>query len=672
MSTPATQEADAQQTPPEPSAPNRRLLARRRLALLLAVLVVLAAMVVVAYALLSARASIYNGIHQIDLARSQLSGVNNSASANRELNAAIVSIRRAHRDFAAADARLGPLSPVLTRLGWVPAVGSQLAAAAPAARLASTTTEGLLVLLQGVRPVVHAAHQPAGGSRLARLSRTLAAQTHAFNRAYALFSTAMAQRRDLPATRPPQLASALRTINTDLPPLRAASLSLSLAPRLLGVPAARTYLIAYQDPMELRATGGFIGSIGVVTLHGGVFRQHFEGSEIGNREKLLVPAPEPIRLYNEIWWLLRDSNWSPNFPTTADLERYFMRMDLGVNPSGVINVTPQAAAAALSATGPLYVPEYHRTVTADNVAQLADYYTHVVQYRGGISDTARKQFIAIVGQHLLSRIQTLDAAGWLRLASSLQGAVLHGDILVDFPNAREEQMAQLLGAAGTIDPTPSDYLYVVDSNLSYNKINPYVHESTTYRVTVRPNGWLDSRLSIRIWNQPEPADKMIQGAGPGGGTLGGPDDYADFIRIYVPDGAQLVEQSGWTDPWTPGPAYGKTEFSGYVIVRRGHTTVIRLHYIVPPNVFTWSGGRRYRLVVQHQPGSHPDATNVSIRDPLGTQRRRTVNHPDRTWSLTMPVAPRAIQPIPLPPQPKPVVAPGHWLEMHLYLNGPHV
>ncbi len=628
-------------------------------------LVLLAALILSAYLLLSARGLITSGVTQIDLARTGLSGVTTAASADTALAGATVRVRRARADFGAANARLEPLSPILAHLAWVPVIGSQLAAAPPATRLASTTSDGILVLLDALRPVVHRARAQKGGHRLQELSVGIASQRGAFQHAYALFSSAARIRRTIPAHPPAQLASALHTFDAALPPLRAACLSLTLAPRLLGATTPMTYFIAYQDPLELRPTGGFIGSFGLVTVNRGSVKQHFENSEIRKREQLRVPAPEPIRLYNEIWWLLRDSNWSPDFPTTAAVERYFVRMDLGANPTGVINVTPQAAAAVLAATGPMYVPEYHRQVTADNLAQLTDYYAHW-------APNASKRFIPIVAGHLIARIQSLDVRGWLRLASQLQDAVARGDLLLHFPDARDEQLVRLLGASGEISRTTGDYLYLVDSNLSFNKINPYVHESVRYNVTVRPDRWLDARLAVRFWNEPEPADRMSQGVGPGGGMLGGPDDYASYLRVLVPAGGQLVDQSGWTDPWTPGPAYGKTEFPGYVIVRRGKTAVIRLHYVVPPNALSWSGGRRYGLVLQHQPGSHPDSVVVTLHDALGGTRTWRLMHPDRQWSITAPIVPRAIQPIPLPRQPPPVVSPNHWLEPHLYFQGPHL
>jgi hypothetical protein len=448
---------------------------------------------------------------------------------------------------------------------------------------------------------------------------------------------------------------------------------LALTPELLGYQHPRTYLLAYQNSDELRATGGFIGSTGVVTLSNGSVTQHFQST--GVSDNLSIPPPEPVLLYNrEPGWLFRDSNWSPDFPTAAALERFFARLDLHQDVQGVVDITPRAASDVLAATGSFYSPEYHRWITASNVAPLADYYTHRAAsygpYRYRDFDTERKQFIAIVAKHVFSLLQTLPLHRLIRLGSSIASGIAHRDILVNMSAPREQALLRSAGASGEINSTTSDYLYVVDTNLSYNKINPYVHLRYTYRTHIRADGWLQSTLTLHFLNAPAPPVVANYGYGPGAGTRGGPDDYADFVRVYVPAGAALIDQSGWTQRWLPGPAYGKTMFCGYLIVRRGQTRTVRLEYVVPPNVLTWSQGHTYRLFIQHQPGSHPEGFDVSLAWGNGRTSSWTIKHPTVDWKKTVDIGSRSIHPVPLPKEPPVVVAPGHWIEPHAYLSSP--
>src|SRR5947209_10222002 len=98
------------------------------------------------------------------------------------------------------------------------------------------------------------------------------------------------------------------------------------------------------------------------------------------------------------------------------------------------------------------------------------------------------------------------------------------------------------GADGLLQAAPGDYLAVIDDNRSYNKLNPYVHESAEYRVEVGSDLWLNATLRLRYHVAPSPAD--LHGAGPAFGLQGSKHDYQDFLRVYVPTGARLGGGAG--------------------------------------------------------------------------------------------------------------------------------
>lgn len=584
-------------------------------------------------------------------------------------------VERANAEFESADNVLHVFAPVLTRLSWMPKFGVELAAAPDAARTASQVTAGIDSLLSGVQPVI----EPSAGTRdaphvtLAKAASLLKSGEPQFARACALLHAARTTRLHMRGTAgSPSLTSALRTLDRDLPRLLVACQALDVGADLLGAPHPHTYFVAYQDSEELRSTGGFIGSFAFMTLNQGKVSEHFQGT--GIHDNLSVPPPEPVQLYNgEPGWLLRDSNWSPDFPSSAALERFFVKLDLHRKVGSVVNVTPAAIADILQATGPIYLPEYHLSVTAANLQPLIDYYTRRAAspgpFRYSSQDTERKQFIDVLGRYLLTRVSALPPSGWMRLGQSLSEAVSHGDLLLNFTNPREQALARTIGAAGAMNTASADFLYVVDTNLSYNKLNPYVHMSMAYRAFVRPDRWIQAHLTLRLTDGPLPATALYDGIGPGAGRLGGPGDYASFMRIYVPAGAALLKQSGWTEPWVPQPAYGRTMFSGYIIVRAHQTRTISIDYQVPPNIFDWSHGLRYRLTVPHQPGSHPDRLDVQLIAGTRTMSWH-VAHPSTTWRQTVSIPFKPFSPIPLLRPVPVVVAPGHWIEPYAYLAAP--
>lgn len=594
-------------------------------------------------------------------ARGTLSRGASGHSLDRLLAGTRAPLSRALQHFQAAERAADPISPLLNMLGKIPGL-SDAGNLDSAAHLAENLTAGGLLMDQELtRP------DPPTQNTLSALMGRIRGPGTQFAPACAHFDTARRYRRQI--SRSPLLGAKLKTIDAVLPQLSELCRIMPSLPTILGYRGPRTYFVAYQNRNELRATGGFLGSLSYIRVNRGSTSVRFSG--VSAHDRLVIAPPEPIQLYSYGYWVLRDANWSPDFPTTARLEMYFLHLDGQPHPDGVINLTVGAAQLALAATGPLYIPEYHRVVSADNVAALTDLYTQTNINPGPLqvsnAETERKQFIGIVTRRVLNAVRSLSARQLLELAVNMGTAMARGDLLLYFSTSSEERLLHHLHADGSIASTRTDYLDVVDTNLSFNKLNPYVHKWLQYSATVAPDRWVRSVLTVRIRNDASPRTFPASGIGPGLGQYGGRTDYATFLRVYVPAGANLISSRGWTQAWTGGPAYGKQMLCGYLIVPHGTSATIRLEYDLPPNQFLPTGGRAYRLLIQHQPGTKFDQTTVTIHhdDTSVTRTRRDVL---TNWSITVPIQRRTFSPIPLPPQPPTVVAPGHWIEPHAYLG----
>jgi len=102
---------------------------------------------------------------------------------------------------------------------------------------------------------------------------------------------------------------------------------IKVVPKIAGFDQPKTYLFLFQNNSELRPTGGFIGTYGILKIHNGEMVS-FETDNIYNLDRapqyiLQEEAPAPIAKYLEQkYWSLRDINWSPDFPTTAEKALY--------------------------------------------------------------------------------------------------------------------------------------------------------------------------------------------------------------------------------------------------------------------------------------------------------------------------------------------------------------
>ena len=123
-------------------------------------------------------------------------------------------------------------------------------------------------------------------------------------------------------------------------------------PDLLGVGEPRTYLVLAQNNHELRATGGFLTAVGRVSLlDGKVVGVEFVDSydrSISRIDLSLPQAPPPVQRHMGIEiMLLRDANWSPDFPTTAQIIRTIYSQQTGRTVDGVISVDRSATISHL-------------------------------------------------------------------------------------------------------------------------------------------------------------------------------------------------------------------------------------------------------------------------------------------------------------------------------------
>jgi len=136
---------------------------------------------------------------------------------------------------------------------------------------------------------------------------------------------------------------------------------------ILGGNGPRKYLFLFQNNQEMRATGGFIGSYGLLNIFNGNVRQFFiDGiyNPDGQLKNKIVP-PVPIQKISASW-SLHDSNWWPDFPTSAEKAIWFYEKTGGPTVDGVIAITPTVMQKLLKLTGPIDMPKYGLTINEDN------------------------------------------------------------------------------------------------------------------------------------------------------------------------------------------------------------------------------------------------------------------------------------------------------------------
>src|SRR5258708_5333611 len=407
----------------------------------------------------------------------------------------------------------------------------------------------------------------------------------------------------------PRLSQIVATFRNNVPTLQArlkdAENILSIAPTLLGISTPTNYLIEVLDSTELRPGGGFIGNYGVVTLSGGrLVSAHITDSYLLDVPFVAaghsIPYPPAYSWFTLApkSWSFRDSNLDADFPTAARYAEQNYRLEGGkVGVQGVIAITPAFIQGALVITGPIKVPEYKETVTAQNLIDRIHYHQLGVTSDGsslipapdGLS-SQRKHFTASLAEHFLARVHHLSPSVLSKFFHLVISAVHSKDIQIYLNSNTAENLLRQLHIDAAIQSSSHDSFMAVDANIGVDKANSYISDTLDDRVTIDTQGNAIHHTTLRyVWLKQGP----LYGDSP---------VYQDYLRIYIPPRSTLLGQSGWQSRGV-SKAFGREVWAGYFTLTYGQMDTITFIWKVPGAATKDAKGWHYQYVVQRQAGA---------------------------------------------------------------------
>lgn len=155
--------------------------------------------------------------------------------------------------------------------------------------------------------------------------------------------------------------------------LRTGQRAATLLPPMLGADGPRSYLLLLQTNAELRATGGMPGALSIITADDGFIEmaEQSTAAEVhqGGLSDLTLAAEDESLYSSRMGTYMADVNFTPDFPTAAQLARDMWSAYSGRHVDGVLATDPVALSYLLRATGPVDDGSGGR-VTADNAVDL--------------------------------------------------------------------------------------------------------------------------------------------------------------------------------------------------------------------------------------------------------------------------------------------------------------
>lgn len=387
-----------------------------------------------------------------------------------------------------------------------------------------------------------------------------------------------------------------------------------LLPQVTALDGKKTYLILFQNNLELRPAGGFIGSYGLLT---------FEKSRLikilvddiynldGGLKEVIAPPPEFITDLGQNRLYLRDTNYEPDFPTSARLAQTFYKKEAGESINGVLALDLVASAKLLWAVGGLDLPEYGEKVDGNNLFEKAISHAEVNFFPGS---QAKKNYLTSLQNQLFNKIFYVSKQNWPAIIGALTESLETKHLLVYLsepelfsylasenwsgvlPRGREDQEGEF-----------HDFLATVESNMGANKANFYLQRKFKLETQIGKEGGVSHRLRINYQNS-SPSDAFPAGK------------YKNRFKIYLPFGAKLTRalfsETDISNSFQPFSDYNRTGYSALLVVEPRQQKTLILEYTLK-DPFKFSGGRlNYRLDLIKQAGTSQDPLELNFTFPI--------------------------------------------------------
>jgi len=396
---------------------------------------------------------------------------------------------------------------------------------------------------------------------------------------------------------------------------------------VLGHERPKRYLIIFQNSRELRPTGGFIGSLALVDIYrGSIENLEVPGGGIYDlagqlNEKLI--APKPLWLVNP-HWNIQDSNWFPDYPTSAQKLMWFFERTGGASVDGVIALTPAVIENLMRNVGAINMQElYGVTVDHTNFVREAQYWAEVTYDR---EENMPKKFIGDLLPLLLDKVFSPQTDQLLGVSQTFYRALIEKDLLLYFTDPAVEAKVAAFAGDGSMMAAEQDYLAVVNTNIAGGKTDHVVDQFIGHEAQIAADGSVTVTTTVTRSHTGNELDRWEKVAN------------VSYLRFYVPLGSELLSAEGF-DEILPTrflqpdldavedadlvtiekgstideesgvrttAEFGKTVYGNWVSIDPGEIQQVRLQYRLPFSLDiggVFGKADAYSLFVQKQPGA---------------------------------------------------------------------
>lgn len=371
----------------------------------------------------------------------------------------------------------------------------------------------------------------------------------------------------------------------------------SQIPELLGSKGETHFLLFFLNNYELRPGGGFIGSVGFITLKNYTVTK-FEVQDVYEIDGQITQHNQPhfaVQKYlNQPNEYLRDSNFSPDFKDNVEKALSYLAMVPPYNKryAGAVGITTSAFEDLLRITGPIELSDYQITITASNFFTTTQEKIETTFFPGS---KQKRSFLTALGNAVRQKIEEIPP---LDLLWFTQRSVINKNLVLFSSDLKIQNVLMEIQASGDRRSRFSNWILPIDANVGVNKLNRVVHKTMGIEVVQTPDAIVQTFRS-QYFNPPTQKDNR-------------PEIFKNYFQLYAPSSSKMLKV------WLNGREATKEVVTTYSSNRSIYAlyfetppatnTEISIEYKLPRTTFSDT------IEIKKQIGSEPSFISVAYSD----------------------------------------------------------
>ena len=229
---------------------------------------------------------------------------------------------------------------------------------------------------------------------------------------------------------------------------------------MLGANGNRTYLIAAQNTAEIRASGGFPGSMGTVSIDNGAielgdFTKVYDMMAEDTPAQCAITDEENALFYPWYTQYSWDNSFNPDYPRVAGIWATAYQEKTEQSVDSVISITPTMVQDLLAATGDSFTLSDGTAIDGTNATKVLQHDLYWKYFSSGSStsesnDVCDALFAEAAEYAFDSALENMNASSLMKLVSTMMGGLEDRRVMIWLADATEQGYIEDMGYSGSM------------------------------------------------------------------------------------------------------------------------------------------------------------------------------------------------------------------------------